>query len=199
MLPDDVFDLLGRFGLCRGENFLPVIDAAFHENRQRGCAQEPVALHGNSVQPTSVTAAGGQQRHLLELGPVITEAHHHREEQLGMESADRETAGFFLVDVLGQDGANFQRRGFPEGAREQNGKIPDIHGIFLLEMDFELILGERVAGKVRPCPVVFAVHDAEQPLSELVRTELLPDHVLPSLSSTDTIRPRRGGPFVWIQ
>ena len=43
-------------------------------------------------------------------------------------------------------------------AREKDRKVPDVHGIFLLKVDLELSLAQRVAAEIGPGPMMLSIH-----------------------------------------
>ena len=171
MLPDDFFDL--GFGLRFGRllDVAAIVEAALHEDRQRRCADDPVAIGRNTVQPSPVAAAGGQQRHVAELGLVVPEPLHHGEEQLGVGPSEREAAGLFFINVASQQAAHLWRGILPMDASQEDREVPHVHCIFLLKVNLVLVPGDRASTEVRPCPVMFAIHDTEQPFTKLLGRE----------------------------
>lgn len=46
--------------------------------------------------------------------------------------------------------------------RQKNGEVPDIDGIFLLIMNFELRLGDSWPNELRPGPMMLLSHEIQQ-------------------------------------
>ena len=51
-------------------------------------------------------------------------------------------------------------------AGEEDGKVPDVHGILLLEVDLQLCFGEAPGGEMIPRPVMLSVHRTEKGLKK---------------------------------
>ena len=47
-------------------------------------------------------------------------------------------------------------------AGEEDGKVSDVHGVFLLEVNLQLLFREAARGKMLPGPVMLSVHDTEE-------------------------------------
>jgi hypothetical protein len=52
-------------------------------------------------------------------------------------------------------------------ASQKYGKIPNVHFILLLKMDFELGFRKVPSRKVSPSPVIFLIHHRQQLIPEL--------------------------------
>ena len=63
-------------------------------------------------------------------------------------------------------------------ASEEYGEVPNIDRIFLLEMKFQLVFRDPLAGELQPGPVMFLSHDSKQPVAELVSRQSFPRHPL---------------------
>src|SRR5881628_3547085 len=61
--------------------------------------------------------------------------------------------------------------GFFPWMRAKKTEVPHVHRIFLLKVNLVLVPGDRASTEVRPCPVMFAIHDTEQPFTKLLGRE----------------------------
>lgn len=167
VLSDGRFDLVLGFWFRRVLDFLPIVDAAFHEDRQNCGAQYPVTPVGDGIEPRAVGATGRKQNDLLEIFGAETQAFHHDQEQFWMRLAEGESAGVFLVNIVGQHAANRSRRILSVDASQEHGEVSYVHSVFLLKMNFELVFREGAVGELRPDPVMLAIHETEDLLPKL--------------------------------
>ncbi len=99
---------------------------------------------------------------MLEVLHAESQALHHGKEEFRVGSSEGEPAGVFLVNILGQHAPDRGRGILSMDAGEEDGKIPDVQGVLLLEMYLQLVLCEATCGKVIPGPVMFVVHDTQK-------------------------------------
>jgi len=106
-----------------------------------------------------------------------------------MGSAEGEPAGIFLINILRQHAPHIGRRILPVHAGQQNREVANVDQELLLIV--KLQLGFRDAGPHddRPGPVVFAVHDRQQPFEKLCAGQSLVCHALPSFFLTGYNQP----------
>lgn len=167
VLGDGRFDLVLGFGFRRMLDFLPVVDAAFHKDRQGCGAQYPVTPVGDSIEPRAVSATCRKQSDLLEIFGAETQAFHHDQEQFGMRLTEGESAGVLFVNIVGQHTADLRWRILSVDVGQEYREIPHVHGVFLLKVNFELVFREGTIGELRPGPVMLAIHETEDLLPKL--------------------------------
>src|SRR5437667_10959631 len=85
-----------------------------------------------------------------------------------MGLSEGEAAGVFLVEVAGQLATDRTRRVLPVDPAEEDREVSDVHRVLLPKVCYELGLGDLRSGEMLPSPVVFAVHDRQQLVAELI-------------------------------
>lgn len=108
-----------------------------------------------------------------------------------MRAAERQSPGIFLINILGQHAPRLGGRILTVDAREEDGEVADVDRIFLLEMDFELSLCQRVTAEMRPGPMMLAVHDLEHSFLKLALRTCGHGHcfLFPPLDKIRTVDP----------
>lgn len=162
MEPDNRLDIFCSLRFRRFLYFSAIFHAALDENRQGGCAQDPMTVIRHLVEPCAIDTAGGEGTDMLEVLHTESQSFHHGQEEFRVGLSQREAAGVFLVDVFGQHAPDGGRRILPMDAGEEDREVPDVHGIFLLKMDLQLLFREAARGKALPSPVMLSVHDTEE-------------------------------------
>src|SRR5687767_4462164 len=166
-----VFDLPFGLRLAAVKNLTAIVHAAFDKDRHRCRGAYPVTLTRDAIQPGAVSAGRGQESDVLEIRLGEAQASHHQEKKLGVRLAERQPARVLFIDVLGKH-ASHGKRGIPGVyPREQHREVADVSGKFLLEVDFELCRADIRAAESGPRPVILPVHDRQQPLAELRRSQ----------------------------
>lgn len=164
MFSNALFNLSLALWLWRLLQFLTILDAPLHKNGQGRGADDPVAAHRDAIQPSPVRESGGKQHNLFKVCPAIAQAFHHPHEEFRMRMAERQTARILFVDILRQHASRFRRRILSVNAGEKHRKVSDVDGVLLLKMNFQLCFAQGVAAEVRPGPMMFSIHNAEDVL-----------------------------------
>src|SRR5881396_2595833 len=168
VLANNLLDLLGVLWRGGVEDFLAVMDASLDENGRDGERGQPVAFGGDLVQPLTICPAFRQETDVAEVCALEPQAEHHGQKEIGMGLAEGEAAGVLLVDIAGQFAADGTRRVLPVDPTQEDREVPDVHRVLLSIVCFELCLGDLRTAEMRPCPVVFPIHDRHQLFAELV-------------------------------
>lgn len=162
VLVDRLFD---REALARAFDVGALVAAALHEDRERRGAVRPRRADADFIEVGAVRDRLGLEGLVrFEILPGEAEPGHHLQEELRMRLADGELPGLLLEDVLGERRAHPRRRPLPEDAREQHREVANVDLVLVPEVDKKLVFRETGAGERRPRPVVFSIHDREQPL-----------------------------------
>ena len=87
----------------RRENFLAILHAAFNEDGQGRSGHHPMAVARHALKPGARGSGRRQQMGAFEISSAKAHPFHHRQEELGTaRTTERESSGFFFVDVLSQ-------------------------------------------------------------------------------------------------
>ena len=159
---DDRFNFFGGLGLGGIGDFGAILHAAFYEDSQGRCSDDPISVIRGTVQPGSVAPAGWQETDVLKILGRPPKTCHHRQEQFRMRFPQRKPTGVFFVNIIGEHAADWERGILPVNAREEHGKVAHVDAVFLLKVALELIDADRSIGECRPGPMVFAVHQTQE-------------------------------------
>src|SRR5207245_10956094 len=85
-----------------------------------------------------------------------------------MGLSEGEAAGVLLVEGAGQLATDRTRRVLPVDPAEEDREASDVHRVLLPKVCFELGLGDLRSGEMLPGPVVFAVHDRQQLVADMI-------------------------------
>jgi hypothetical protein len=78
---DDRFDVFSGLGLGGVGDFCAILHAAFYEDRQGRCSNDPVSVIRDTVQPGAVASTGRSEEHPIKVARRQSKARHHGQEQ----------------------------------------------------------------------------------------------------------------------